>query len=184
MERDPHSGIVAPRNRFVVRVTTKRITDERALYEQLDRIWYRNTTRSVLQGEQCAPLDAAGRVLLRATAAHGPLRSSALADMTLMSRTAVSRRVSALLEAGFIEAEADPRDGRASVIAVTAKGAASLEGIERQGVAMLSDIVADFDEGELVTLGRLLQRWNDQADTVMEPRSPKQPAAAAREDAR
>lgn len=124
----------------------------------------------MLQGEQCAPLDAAGRVLLRATAANGPLRSSALADICLMSRTAVSRRVAALLEAGFIEAESDPLDGRASVIAVTAKGLESLEKIERQGASMLSDIVADFDENELVTLGRLLQRWNDQADTIIEPR--------------
>lgn len=137
-------------------------------------------TRSVLQGEQCAPLDAAGRVLLRATAANGQLRSSALADICLMSRPAVSRRVAVLIEAGFIEAEADPLDGRASVISVTAKGAESLERIERQGVAMLSDIVADFDETELVTLGRLLQRWNDRADTIVEPRPPRATSSSAR----
>lgn len=173
-------GIVALRNWVGFRVTTKRISDERALHEQLDRIWYRNMTRSVLQGEQCAPLDAAGRVLLRATAANGQLRSSALADICLMSRPAVSRRVAVLIEAGFIEAEADPLDGRASVISVTAKGAESLERIERQGVAMLSDIVADFDETELVTLGRLLQRWNDRADTIVEPRPPRATSSSAR----
>ena len=66
-----------------------------------------------------AGVDRSTIFLLKALAMHGPRRSSELAAAVHSDPSTVSRQVAALVRDGLIERQADPEDGRASVLVPT-----------------------------------------------------------------
>ncbi|PZE64768.1 hypothetical protein DEI83_10900 [Curtobacterium sp. MCBD17_021] len=139
---------------------------ERLLRRQLDRLWVRQTLRTVLI-EQSGGLDPTARVILRAVERLGAARSTVVAERTGLSRPVVSRRVAGLVEAGYIRTTPDPADGRAALLALAPAGRALLDELDAQGDAVFDDVTSVFDGDELRDLARLLARFNDRAAEVL-----------------
>jgi DNA-binding MarR family transcriptional regulator len=139
---------------------------ERLLRRQLDRLWVRQTLRTVLI-EQSGGLDPTARVILRAVERLGEVRSTAVAERTGLSRPVVSRRIAGLVEAGYVRTTPDPDDGRAALLALAPAGRRLLDGLDAQGDAVFDDVTSVFDGQELRDLARLLARFNDRAAEVL-----------------
>jgi DNA-binding MarR family transcriptional regulator len=79
---------------------------------------------------------------------QGPQRASDLAEQLCADQSTVSRQVSGLVKAGWIERTADPDDGRASILRLTAAGEARLaELLELRG-RLFAPLFADWDEAD------------------------------------
>jgi DNA-binding MarR family transcriptional regulator len=61
-------------------------------------------------------------VLMAAVVNDGPLRAGALAEIVQSDASTVSRQVAQLVKDGYLERQADPADGRASLLAATERG--------------------------------------------------------------
>lgn len=99
--------------------------------------------------------------LLFQLADDGPKRSSALAESACVDPSTVSRQVGQLVTAGLVERQADPEDGRATLLAATPAGhevyAARLE----RRREMFSRLIHDWSAQDVDTFTDLLRRLND-----------------------
>lgn len=139
---------------------------ERALRQQLDRLWVRQALRSVLI-EDRGGLDATARVILRAVERLGPVRSTVVAELTGLSRPVVSRRVGSLVAAGHLASTTDPEDGRASLLEVAPAGQRLLDVLDAHGDEVFDELIEVFPDDDLRALSALLGRLNDRADEVL-----------------
>ncbi|MHB1905443.1 MAG: MarR family winged helix-turn-helix transcriptional regulator [Acidimicrobiales bacterium] len=94
---------------------------------------------------------------------HGALRISALAAAESVDPSVATRLVTALEERRFVERRDDPDDGRACVVALTAKGRRTLERLWVERAATLAARLARLEprdvraiEAALPALERLL----------------------------
>ena len=90
----------------------------------------------------------------------GPKRAKELADAMCADQSTVSRQVAGLVKAGLIERQADPDDGRASILVPTELGFDRVRGhfVNRgQGV---EPIIADWPEADRGQFLRLLRQYN------------------------
>jgi DNA-binding MarR family transcriptional regulator len=71
----------------------------------------------------------------------------------------VSRRVATLVKEGLIERRADPDDGRASLLAVTAEGHAALELSRAHRAGIIADAMADWPIEQRRCLVELVGRF-------------------------
>jgi DNA-binding MarR family transcriptional regulator len=85
------------------------------------------------------------QVLLRHLAA-GPMRAATLAETAQLDPSTVSRQVAALLKQGLLERTADPDDGRAALLTLTARA---------------RDVLAERDRWRLDQFARMLAGWQD-----------------------
>jgi DNA-binding MarR family transcriptional regulator len=105
-------------------------------------------------------VDRAGYLVLRTLEASGPLSTKALATALNLDASTVTRQITALEHAGFVERRPDPIDRRSSAITLTPEGRRTMDGVERERRQGMEDLVADWAEGERVALGRALNRLN------------------------
>ncbi|MEK6311060.1 MULTISPECIES: MarR family transcriptional regulator [Curtobacterium] len=143
-----------------------RTAAERLLRSQLDRLWVRQTIRASLI-ESRGGLDPTARVILRAVEHFGSVRSTAIADATGLSRPVISRRVASLVDGGFLTTAPDPADGRAALLSLAPLGIEVLDQLDLAGAEVFDDLTGGFATGELRQLAALLERLNDQADTML-----------------
>jgi DNA-binding MarR family transcriptional regulator len=98
-------------------------------------------------------------LLITHLAAEGPMRSSALADAVQSDPSTVSRQVAALVRDGYVERQADPHDGRATLLAVTPAGAR----VYREHMQIRNEryrqMLAEWSAPELHTFSVLLNRF-------------------------
>lgn len=87
--------------------------------------------------------------------------SKDLAAQCALDPSTISRAVAALVRAGLVVRTADPRDGRASVLALTPKGRQVLGDTTRWYVDLLADALGDWTAPELTALADLLHRFSD-----------------------
>jgi DNA-binding MarR family transcriptional regulator len=78
-------------------------------------------TRSKLLAAAQHDVEWSAHVLLRALDNDGPMRASTLAERVESDPSTVSRQVAALVRDGFVERQADPEDGRATLLVLTDK---------------------------------------------------------------
>lgn len=145
---------------------TDRADAERLLRRQLDRLWVRQTLRTVLIEER-GGLDPTARVILRAVEHLGTVRSTVVAERTGLSRPVVSRRVAGLVDAGFVATAPDPADGRAALLSLAPDGRALLASLDAAGAEVFDEVTSVFDQDELRTLAALLAKFNDRAADVL-----------------
>jgi DNA-binding MarR family transcriptional regulator len=105
-------------------------------------------------------VDRAGYLALRTLEASGPLSTKALATALNLDASTVTRQITALESAGFVERRPDPIDRRSSAITLTPLGRRTMDGVERERRQGMEELVADWAEGERVALGRALNRLN------------------------
>jgi DNA-binding MarR family transcriptional regulator len=131
-------------------------TLEEAVLMATVRVGRRLRTR--LPGDE---FDFSSLALLKTAAHQGPIRLSSLASALNLDASTVSRHVRTLEDRGLLERDADPEDGRASRVAVTARGLRALEeGAERRR-ALIGEVLAGWDDADRETLRALLHRLSE-----------------------
>lgn len=96
--------------------------------------------------------------LLALTAKRGPGRACALADAVGLDQSTTSRRVSALVDRGFLERTPDPDDGRAQLVGLTDAGREVLVQERRRREELVAIALEDWDESDRRALADLLGR--------------------------
>jgi DNA-binding MarR family transcriptional regulator len=86
----------------------------------------------------------------------GPLRTSELAAREVVGAPFATRVVASLEALGYVDRVADPTDGRANVIAVTAAGRATIEKLWTERTAGLAARIASLDATAIAQLDQAL----------------------------
>ena len=102
----------------------------------------------------------ANPVFLLAKLVHfGPRRSGELAADLCADPSTVSRQVATLVKQGLVERQADPEDGRASLLVPTAAGIERVDRHRRRRGQAIAPVVADWAPEDVSTLLDLLRRY-------------------------
>lgn len=104
---------------------------------------------------------APGMGILGVLERGGPERVSVVARRAGMVVPLASRELRHLEAEGFVTRRADRADGRAVVVAITAKGRDAYRRLRAASVAAASDALAGWKASELGELARLLTRMAD-----------------------
>ncbi|MGX7825710.1 MarR family winged helix-turn-helix transcriptional regulator [Actinokineospora sp. 24-640] len=104
-------------------------------------------------------VDRSTIILLKTLVAIGPSRSSAVAEAVHSDPSTVSRQVAALVREGLVARQADPDDGRASLLAPTEEGLAVLECQRARFALSLARMVRHWDAEDLDTFIGLFERF-------------------------
>lgn len=91
--------------------------------------------------------------------AGGPMRSGALAEAMCADPSTVSRQVANLVEGGLVRREADPHDGRISVLVVTDLGRAAAAEAKARRNAYMERVLSGWTDDERETFADLLERF-------------------------
>lgn len=117
--------------------------------------------RQRLLAEAGLAIDASAYPLLRALGMLGSARLTELAAEVGLEASTVSRQVKSLQTAGLVTREADPSDGRASALVLTADGRRALRKVQDARRRLISELVGEFSVSEQRTLAALLGRLAD-----------------------
>jgi DNA-binding MarR family transcriptional regulator len=91
-----------------------------------------------LRGHQLAGLTPTQLAALSTVERAGPLRLGDLAAAEGIAPSTLTRLVAALEELGYVRRDADPKDARASTLAITPKGHETLERLRAENSALLA----------------------------------------------
>ncbi|MFO7192653.1 MULTISPECIES: MarR family transcriptional regulator [Thermocrispum] len=92
---------------------------------------------------------------------EGPSRTSTIAERVHADVSTISRQTSALVQAGFIERQADPNDGRACLLALTEAGHEIHERVRAVRNRWLATILQHWPDDDVDRLVTLLGRLSD-----------------------
>jgi DNA-binding MarR family transcriptional regulator/SAM-dependent methyltransferase len=95
---------------------------------------------------------------------RGPIRATELAELACADPSTISRQVAGLVKAGLVERQADPADGRASLLVATDAGQAHIEHHRRLRGLALGPLVAGWSERDRADFLRLLRRLTRELD--------------------
>jgi DNA-binding MarR family transcriptional regulator len=105
-------------------------------------------------------LERAAYAILFALVHDGPQRTSGLAEALHAEISTISRQSSALVQHGLVERQADPEDGRASLLVPTAEGKRVFEENRRLRNRWFAGVLADWSEADRAKLNELFDRLN------------------------
>ncbi|MEV7632300.1 MarR family transcriptional regulator [Microbacterium sp. NPDC089318] len=132
-------------------MTPQSSSAERTLLQALTLLVARwsspNVQRSVAQSAGVA-VDAADVSTLYVLGMHGPLRAGDLAERMHISRPTASKQLARLERAGMIDRRSDPDDGRATVVSLSAEGAAAHRRLLDQGIRMMRRALREHSPAE------------------------------------
>ena len=111
-------------------------------------------------------VDKAGYWLLVRLSEQGPIRLSELAGSVELDLSTVSRQVRDLVASGLLTKDPDPLDGRASLLGLSARGAAVLEAVSDARRQARAEALADWSDDERSTLAHSLFRLADGLQTT------------------
>ncbi len=103
-------------------------------------------------------LPSYGWSLLVPLETDGEQRCSALAARAGVDVSVASRQLAVLERSGHVQRRPDPRDGRASLLHLTGRGAAALAATRALRTDWATAALADWTEDEARLLGELLER--------------------------
>jgi DNA-binding MarR family transcriptional regulator len=98
---------------------------------------------------------------------HGPMRVTDLAEIKRVDPSTVSRQAAQLVKAGLARREADPIDGRASRLAVTATGLAACEHIHDARNALLGRVLAEWPADRVDLFTDLFAQFNSSVEALL-----------------
>lgn len=96
----------------------------------------------------------------------GPLRLGDLAAAERIAPSTLTRLVSALEEAGYVERRAVPGDARASTVAITPRGREVLERIKQESTVLLGESLLTLTPGQLAALAAALPALEQLAEAI------------------
>jgi len=97
--------------------------------------------------------------LLVRLAKTGPLRASDLAEQICADPSTVSRQVAGLVKAGLLERQADPHDGRASILVITDAGRTRIARLVALRGKVFAPLIADWSRADRTRMLHLLERF-------------------------
>ena len=92
------------------------------------------------------------------------LTPSALADSTMVTSGAVTKRVDRCLDRGWVTRRTSERDGRSRVVALTPAGADLIDRVFEAHLANEHRLVGMLPDGGSARLARLLEAWGRELD--------------------
>lgn len=95
---------------------------------------------------------------------HGPVRASSIAESFAIDKGAISRQAQHLIDLGLVDRSADPEDGRATLLSVSAAAKRRLEAVVEERRAWVDGRLGDLSDRDLAELVRLLGRYNAALD--------------------
>jgi len=95
---------------------------------------------------------------------RGPARSGAVAEALYTDPSTISRHVANLVKLGYVRREADPDDGRATILVITDLGHKRLGQLRKQRAQSMLAAMEDWTDTDLNTLSTLYERFVDQAE--------------------
>jgi len=104
------------------------------------------------------PLTRSPAIVLDHIRERGPVRLSELAEFTDLDKSTLSRHVRRLEQSGLVEREADPEDGRATLLRVSDLGVKVGDRLRETWGALLGTALDGFTATELRQLSGLLAR--------------------------
>jgi DNA-binding MarR family transcriptional regulator len=116
--------------------------------------------KAQLHARQSDGIEWSGYLLLFHLCKDGPQRTSTLAATACVDPSTISRQVTQLVDSGLVERRADPKDGRATLLAATDAGAARHQAIHERRDRAFARLVADWSDDDVETLVTLLDRLN------------------------
>ena len=115
--------------------------------------------------KQCGPpggsYDRSGNVLLLVINRLGPLRVADLATTCHVDASTVSRQAAELVREGLLRREADPGDGRASLLALTDAGEDMVAELVDRRREFFTDVVSGWSSAEIESFLSQLTRFVD-----------------------
>jgi len=118
-----------------------------------------NKGRNVLVQDSADGLEWPAHVLLRRLSELGPVRAASIAECLHLDKSTVSRQVAVLVRDGLLERQADPADGRASILVPTPAGHDVIADHEQHRLAFFDSMLAAWDDDELARFEELLTRF-------------------------
>lgn len=88
----------------------------------------------------------------------GPMRVGDLASVLYTDISTVSRQASALQTHGLLDKVADPDDGRAQLLSLSAEGHALLRRVRVERARMFTELLEDWEEGDIARFTTYLDR--------------------------
>jgi DNA-binding MarR family transcriptional regulator len=104
--------------------------------------------------------DRSAFMLLFPLLVNGPQRARELANAVRADPSTVSRQSAELVRLGLVRREADPWDGRASLLAITAQGEQLCAQIKARREQLISSALTEWPAEQLDTFAALLRRFN------------------------
>lgn len=104
-------------------------------------------------------IEPGGKFVLGLLMEHGPLRSTALAELAYVDTSLVSRQVHSLTAKGFLERIPDPTDGRASLLRITDSGRQFHDSQIEMQCTFFDRVFRDWSDHDRETLEALLTRF-------------------------
>ncbi len=101
---------------------------------------------------------AAALSLLQVIASRDGIRPSDIAYKQSAHRSQVTRQVSDLEDAGYVQVTGDPHDGRSWLVSLTPAGREEMQRLQQAGLDRFALFVADWDETDVRTLTTLLDK--------------------------
>lgn len=105
--------------------------------------------------------DRSAHLLLFPVSRCGPLRQSALAELTHIDSSTISRHVADLVAQGLVARLPDPADGRASLLALTGDGSAAMASMRRERDERASEALSGWATEEITAFTAALARYTD-----------------------
>lgn len=99
-----------------------------------------------------------GLRLLRMLERCGPVHSSAAAERLGVDRSAISRQIRQLCSLGLVETAADPADGRARFLTLTALGEERMRDLGGQQRQRMQEALQSWPESDLLAFAGYLER--------------------------
>lgn len=131
---------------------------------------------SQLYGE----LPSFGWTLMLPLEQDGDQRCSALAARAGIDVSVASRQLAALERSGYVERHPDPRDGRASLLRLTAQGSSALAATRAVRADWALTALSGWDEEDARRLTDLLDRLRADIETAVPAPLAREPQGAGR----
>src|SRR5579862_8409461 len=109
-----------------------------------------------LRRHQLAGLTPTQLAALSTVEQSGPFRLGDLAAAEGIAPSTLTRMVAVLEDLGYVRRDADPRDARASTLAITPEGHQTLEHLREEGTALLAQWLMLLDPGHRAALAAAL----------------------------
>jgi DNA-binding MarR family transcriptional regulator len=105
-------------------------------------------------------LDRSGYLLLSKLDHNCPIAINVLADELKLNLSTASRQIAALESKGFVRRFPDQKNGRISLIEITAKGQEIFQKVQQARRQAYAEILHDWTNDQLEQLGNSLSRLN------------------------
>ncbi|MBT2595291.1 MarR family winged helix-turn-helix transcriptional regulator [Arthrobacter sp. ISL-72] len=133
----------------------------RTVEHQISLFWRRGRSLSQQLSREVHPdMEPAAYGLLTVIRREGPIRLTELASCIGVGKPSVSRQIAFLESIGLVSKEADPLDGRAQTIRLTAKGEEKMHQVQDARREVFRERLGEWPVEELQTLATYMAKLN------------------------